>query len=201
MIKQLRTGIDNFSYIISSKTTSTAAVVDPGLNAKPTIDFLQQQNLTVKYIIATHYHSDHIANIKTLKKHYPHAHIIASAQDGKYLTPSPNHFVADNEKIKFDNVELLFLHTPGHTPGSICIVVNQEAIITGDTLFIGDCGRIDLPGGNLKQMYQTLQEKIMNLSDSLIIYPGHDYGNKPYDLLGNQKPLFSSYFKDVMHLL
>lgn len=81
----------------------------------------------------------------------------------------------------------MFLLTPGHTPGSICILVNNEAIITGDTLFIGDCGRTDLPGGNLTQMYNTLHYKIKSLPDHLIVYPGHNYGNKPFDTLGNQK--------------
>ncbi|MCK5258369.1 MAG: MBL fold metallo-hydrolase, partial [Thermoplasmatales archaeon] len=66
-------------------------------------------------------------------------------------------------------------------------IVDNEALITGDTLFIGDCGRTDLPGGDLVQMYRTLNEKIMSLPDHLIVYPGHDYGDKPFDTLGNQK--------------
>ena len=84
-------------------------------------------------------------------------------------------------------MNLNFILTPGHTPGGICIIVDNEAIITGDTLFIGDCGRTDLPGGDLAQMFRTLQEKIMPLPDHLIVYPGHDYGDKPFDTLGNQK--------------
>jgi glyoxylase-like metal-dependent hydrolase (beta-lactamase superfamily II) len=79
------------------------------------------------------------------------------------------------------------LLTPGHTPGGICIIVDKKALLTGDTLFIGDCGRTDLPGGSLEEMFKTLQEKIFLLSDELIVYPGHDYGEKPFDSLGNQK--------------
>ena len=71
--------------------------------------------------------------------------------------------------------------------GGISIIVDDEAFLTGDTLFIGDCGRTDLPGGNLSQMFRTLHEKIKDLPDHLIVYPGHNYGDKPYDLLGNQK--------------
>ena len=186
-IKQLRIGIDNFCYIIYNPTKYLAAVVDPGINTEPTLNFLQQEKISLHYIIATHYHGDHTADIKTLKKHYPQAQIIASENDGQHLKPQANYFVADNEKILLDDIEMTFLHTPGHTPGSICIVVNQEAIITGDTLFINDCGRTDLSGGNLDQMFFSLHEKIRNLPDHLIVYPGHDYGPKPYDTLGNQK--------------
>jgi len=95
--------------------------------------------------------------------------------------------VSDGDSFKLGKVNLEFLLTPGHTPGGICVIVDNEAIITGDTLFIGDCGRTDLPDGNLAQMYKTLHEKIMLLPDHLIVYPGHDYGYKPYDTLGKQK--------------
>ncbi len=87
----------------------------------------------------------------------------------------------------FETISLNFLLTPGHTPGSICIIVNKEALITGDTLFINDCGRTDLPGGDLHQMYDTLKNIIYPLPDNLIVYPGHDYGPTPSDTLGNQK--------------
>jgi glyoxylase-like metal-dependent hydrolase (beta-lactamase superfamily II) len=85
------------------------------------------------------------------------------------------------------NILLSFLLTPGHTAGGICIIVDEKALVTGDTLFIGDCGRTDLPGGSLEEMFRTLQQKIISLPDDLIVYPGHDYGKKPFDSLGNQK--------------
>ncbi|MCK5560532.1 MAG: MBL fold metallo-hydrolase, partial [Thermoplasmata archaeon] len=75
----------------------------------------------------------------------------------------------------------------GHTLDGLCVIVDEEAIITGDTLFIGDCGRTDLLDGNLAQMFETLNEKIKPLPDYLTVYPGHDYGDKPFDTLGNQK--------------
>ena len=95
--------------------------------------------------------------------------------------------VSDGDRLKVGELNLDFLLTPGHTPGGICIIVDNEALLTGDTLFIGDCGRTDLSGGDLVQMFRTLKEKIMPLPDHLIVYPGHDYGDKPYDTLGNQK--------------
>ena len=80
-------------------------------------------------------------------------------------------------------IPVTVISTPGHTPGGICLLVDNQALITGDTLFIGDCGRTDLSGGNLTEMFNSLQKKIMPLPDSLIVYPGHDYGDRPFDTL------------------
>jgi glyoxylase-like metal-dependent hydrolase (beta-lactamase superfamily II) len=122
-----------------------------------------------------------------LKKVIPSSRIVSSKEDGQKLPIKPDIFVYDKSQLKVGNILLSFLLTPGHTPGGICIIVDEKAILTGDTLFIGDCGRTDLPGGNLAQMYASLHEKIMHLPDELIVYPGHDYGEKPFDSLGNQK--------------
>lgn len=103
------------------------------------------------------------------------------------LDAKPEIIVSDGSRLKLGNIDIDFILTPGHTPGSICIIVDNKALLTGDTLFIGNCGRTDLPGGNLAQMYESLHEKIMSLPNHLIIYPGHDYGDKPFDTLRNQK--------------
>ena len=95
-------------------------------------------------------------------------------------------YVEDNDELKLGEIGLRFLLTPGHTPGGICITVDNKALITGDTLFIGDCGRADLQGGDVKDLFDSLQ-RIKELSEELIVYPGHDYGSKPYDALGSQK--------------
>jgi glyoxylase-like metal-dependent hydrolase (beta-lactamase superfamily II) len=137
--------------------------------------------------VITHYHSDHSSDSKRIKSLFPQAKIIASEVDGKKLALKPDIVISDGSQLKIGKIFVDFLMTPGHTPGGICIIVNNEALLTGDTLFIGDCGRTDLPGGNLIQMYESLHEKIMNLPDELIVYPGHDYGEKPFDSLGNQK--------------
>jgi hydroxyacylglutathione hydrolase len=99
----------------------------------------------------------------------------------------PDIVVSDKSQLNIGKILVEFLLTPGHTPGGICIIVDNQAVLTGDTLFIGDCGRTDLPGGNLGLMYASLHEKILHLPDDFIVYPGHDYGNKPFDSLGNQK--------------
>jgi len=187
VIKQIKVGYDNFSYILYCKQQATAAIVDPGFDVKKLLGFISSNNLTLEYLILTHYHHDHSSECKTIKGLIPPAKIIASEKDGKHLDVKPDIVVSDGSQVKLGTMTLDFLLTPGHTAGGICIVVNHEALLTGDTLFIGDCGRTDLPGGNVKQMFHSLHEKIMNLPDNLIVYPGHDYGATPYDMLGHQK--------------
>lgn len=186
-IKQIRVGFDNFCYTIFCQKKKKAAVVDPGYIFSNLIEIISKNNWTLEYIIATHYHIDHTGCINQLKESYPNSKIIASEKDESLLDAQVDIKVIDNDKIELGNVNLKFILTPGHTPGGICIIVDNELLLTGDTLFIGDCGRTDLPGGNITQMFKTLQEKIVPLPDQLIVYPGHDYGDKPFDSLGNQK--------------
>lgn len=188
-IKQIRIGSDNFCYIIYSEKQKFAAIVDPGFEPETPIEFIKNNNLTLIYVIITHYHSDHSYGLKSIKKYYPKAKAISSKKDGELLKEDIDIFVKDDDKLKLGEIDLEFILTPGHTPGGICIIVDDKLILTGDTLFIGDCGRTDLPGGNLLVMYNTLKNKINSLSDNLIVYPGHDYGDKPYDTLGNQKKI------------
>ncbi len=186
-IKQVKVGFDNFSYIIFCEKTKKASIVDPGYNPSELLEFISSNNLKLEYIIATHYHGDHTSGIQQIKKTISSSKIVASELDSIKLGIKVDIKVSDYNRLKLGNIDLDFILTPGHTPGSICIIVDKKAILTGDTLFIGDCGRTDLPGGDLTQMFITLKEKIMPLPDFLIVYPGHDYGDKPFDTLGNQK--------------
>jgi len=186
-IEQIRVGHDNFSYVIYCPIHKKAAIVDPGFDATRALQFIASKNLILECILLTHYHSDHSSDSKRIKSLFPQAKIVASEADGKKLALKPDIVVSDGSQLKIGTILVDFLMTPGHTLGGICIIVDNEALLTGDTLFIGDCGRTDLPGGNLAQMFHTLHEKIMRLPDGLIVYPGHDYGEKPFDSLGNQK--------------
>lgn len=187
VIKQILVGFDNFSYVVYCPVHKKTAIVDPGFDTTKALQVLTSNNLILDYIILTHYHTDHSAEAQHLQKMIPASRIVCSKEDGQRLSVKPDIVVSDGSKLKLGNVVLSFLLTPGHTPGGICIIVDDEALLTGDTLFIGDCGRTDLPGGNLEEMFRTLQKKIMTLPDELIVYPGHDYGEKPFDSLGNQK--------------
>jgi len=186
-IEQIKIGFDNFSYVIYCQINKQAAIVDPGLDSTKTLQFIASQKLTLEYILITHHHSDHSSDCKRIKRLFPQAKIVASEADGKKLALKPDIVISDGSQLKIGKILVNFLLTPGHTPGGICIILDNEALLTGDTLFIDDCGRTDLPGGNLAQMYASLHEKIMLLPDELIVYPGHDYGEKPFDSLGNQK--------------
>lgn len=180
-IKQLRVG-DNFCYVIYCRSTKKAAIVDPSYDATEALNFISTNNLKLEYIINTHHHSDHTAENQRIKSIYQCQIITSEAGNG-----NGDKLVADDEELMLGDVTLKFIHTPGHTPDGLCVIVDNQAIITGDTLFIGDCGRCDLLGSSLAQMFHSLKNKIKTLPDSLIVYPGHDYGPKPYDTLGNQK--------------
>jgi len=197
MIKQFKIGFDNFSYIIYSIVTKEAVIVDPSYDASKALNFIKQNNLKLKYIIITHHHFDHSKDIASVKKVFSSAKVIASELDGKKLNEKVDIFVTDGQKLSLRDIVLQFILTPGHTPGGICILVDNKAIITVDTLFIGDCGRTDLQGGNINQMFKSLQEKIKPLPDHVIVYPGHDYGEKPFDTLGNIKPSLSIILKEM----
>jgi glyoxylase-like metal-dependent hydrolase (beta-lactamase superfamily II) len=177
-----------------------AAIVDPGFDAYTVLEFISSNNLKLEYIILTHYHHDHSNESNMIKKSIP-SKIVTSKPDSTKLNLDADIIVSDGDQLKVGEVKLDFVLTPGHTPGSICIIVDNEALLTGDTLFIGDCGRTDLPGGNPAQMHITLQEKIKSLPDHLIVFPGHDYGDKPFDTLGNLKPRITILIKEIKKLL
>jgi len=181
-VEQIRVGRDNFSYLIYCKDTRKAALVDPGSNAHKAMGRVGHLGLKLLYIINTQHHGDHIGENPRVKKTYD-CKIIASNKEN--LTDY-DISVQDGEILSFGNTKLKFMHTPGHTRGSMCIVEDDRYLLTGDTLFIGDCGRTDLPGGDNSQMFRSMQ-KIKSLPGELIVYPGHDYGTQPYDSLGNQK--------------
>jgi glyoxylase-like metal-dependent hydrolase (beta-lactamase superfamily II) len=94
--------------------------------------------------------------------------------------------VKDGQVISIGDIMLKIIHTPGHSKDSMCIVVNNESVFTGDTLFVGSCGRTDLPGSDTSEMYDSLFEKIANLDKSLIVYPGHDYGSTQTTTIGRE---------------
>jgi hydroxyacylglutathione hydrolase len=183
-IEQLRAGGDNFSYVVCCEKTREAALIDPSWDAKKAIDFIKLKNLKLKYIINTHHHADHIGDNERVKNELG-GEIIASEIDSKKI-PGVGRRVNDGDVLAVSDVNMKILLTPGHTRGSVCILVDDVAMLTGDTLFIGNCGRTDLADGSDREMFATLQ-RLKKLPDALIVYPGHDYGDKSFDTLGNQK--------------
>jgi glyoxylase-like metal-dependent hydrolase (beta-lactamase superfamily II) len=179
--RQIKYRSDNFSYIIADEPTKEAAVVDPSFNIEAIIRLVKEQKLQVKYIIDTHQHWDHIAGNNDLKSAF-NAKIVAH----KLAKSFKDIDVSDGEIIKIGNIAIKVIHTPGHTPDSICLLVDGK-LLTGDTLFVGECGRTDLPSGSAEDMYHSLFEKLVTLDDSIEVYPGHDYGPKPHSTIGIER--------------
>ncbi|MFB3889438.1 MAG: MBL fold metallo-hydrolase [Candidatus Bathyarchaeia archaeon] len=182
LFRQVQQHGDNFSYITADEATHEAAVIDPSFNAGEITRILNTEHLTLKYIFNTHGHSDHTAGNQELRsatgaKTVVHA-LSRSSADIK---------VADGDTINVGGIPVKVIHTPGHTPDSICLLVNGTKLLTGDTLFVGECGRTDMPGGNSRSLYDSLFHKLMKLSDDIEVYPGHDYGPKPHSTIGEER--------------
>lgn len=179
--RQIKYRGDNFSYIIADDSSKEAAIVDPSFNAEEIAKVLRSQGVTVEYIINTHQHTDHTAGNEDLKQRY-HAKIVAYKESNVKKDVS----VKDGDTISLGKVSIHVIHTPGHTPDSICLLVDGK-LLTGDTLFVGECGRTDLPGGSPADMYHSLFDKLMKLDDKVEVYPGHDYGPSPKSTIGKEK--------------
>jgi len=179
--KQIKNQGDNFSYILADDTTKEAAVVDPSFNASAILQLLRSQNLKVKYVINTHHHRDHTADNEAIKSVFD-AKIVAH----KLSKINKDIVVADGDIVKIGKINIQVIHTPGHTYDSICLLVDRK-LLTGDTLFVGECGRTDLPDGSSREMYRSLFDKLMKLDDAIEVYPGHDYGSKPFSTIADEK--------------
>jgi hydroxyacylglutathione hydrolase len=179
--KQVKQFGDNFSYIIADDATKEAVVVDPSFNVDAIIRILREHNLKVKYIINTHHHGDHTAGNEEIRSRFG-----AKVAAHKLAHVNKDIGVDDGQVIKIGELAVKVIHTPGHTPDSICLLVD-DILLTGDTLFVGECGRTDLPGGNAEDMYHSLFDKLMKLDDSIKVYPGHDYGPKSHSTIGEER--------------
>ena len=173
--------MQNFSYIVEDESTHEAIIVDPSWDLDKIIQIIEEQNLNPKYIVNTHWHDDHTRGNEELA-----AEISTRIVQHEASTLQNDMTVKDGDSIKFGCSELLVYHTPGHSKDSICLVGDGK-IFSGDTLFVGNCGRIDLPGGSSRELYHSLFDVISNLDDGLVMYPGHDYGSAQTSTIGNEK--------------
>jgi hydroxyacylglutathione hydrolase len=180
--RQLQQHGDNFSYIIADDTTREAAVVDSSYNAGEIAKVLKTESLKLKYIINTHGHSDHTAGNEELLSMFD-AKMVAH----KLSRINADITVDDGDFISIGSIQVKVIHTPGHTPDGICLLVDKQKLLTGDTLFVGECGRTDMPGGNSRSMYDSLFHKLLKLDDDVEVYPGHDYGPKSSSTIGDER--------------
>jgi len=181
LFKQIKHHGDNFSYIIADEATKETAIVDSGFNSDEISRILKEQKLKAKYIINTHHHGDHTAGNEYIRSKFD-SKIVAH----KLAKVDKDIEVIDGHLLKLGEIIIKVIHTPGHSPDSISLLVNSK-LLTGDTLFVGECGRTDLPGGSPRDMYHSLFHKLMKLDDNIEVYPGHDYGLKTHSTIGAER--------------
>lgn len=191
-IEQIYLGgiLKNFSYIIWCEKTKKGIVIDPGAStlfkkgkAKKILDIITAENLEIKYIINTHSHSDH-TNMNKYVKNATGAEVMLHQLD--IQKKDQIDIIISHEKIiEFGNEKVEILHTPGHTPGGICLL-GEGNIFTGDTLFVGDSGTTALRGGDREKLGESLR-KIMKYPDETIIWPGHNYGRTECSTIYREK--------------
>ncbi len=189
IIRQLAVGpIMANCFILGCEDTHQAAVIDPGDEAHRILDVISSENLSVAHIINTHGHFDHVSANKKMKE-ATGAPIAIHALDAPMLenlsgsaaawglsaedSPAPDRTIADGDTFTVGNLALKVLHTPGHTPGGVSLLVDQ-AVFVGDTLFQGSIGRTDFPGGDFDTLRSSIQNKLFTLDDAVKVYPGHN---------------------------
>ena len=180
--RQIQQHGDNFSYVVADEAAGEAAVVDSSYNAGKIAQIIKTQNYRLKYIINTHGHSDHTAGNEELRRIFG-AKLVAYRLSRVGFDVAVN----DGDILQIGKVRIRVIHTPGHSPDSICLLVDHKKLLTGDTLFVGECGRTDLPGGDSGSMYDSLFNKLLTLNDEVEVYPGHDYGPKPGSTIGEER--------------
>jgi glyoxylase-like metal-dependent hydrolase (beta-lactamase superfamily II) len=199
--KQLEVGpMQNYVYLLGDPVTREAAVVDAAWDVESIVAIAEADGYRITTDLVTHFHPDHLggalmghqitgaaelvarvpAKVVIHKAELPYVHRLTglSASD---LIP-----VDGGTDVAIGKLTVKMLHTPGHTPGSQCFLVD-DALVSGDTLFIGSCGRIDLPGSNPEDMYRSLTSVLGALPDATVLYPGHNYADRPRSTLGDEK--------------
>lgn len=181
-VHQIEVGnMQNFTYILEDEDTGEAIILDPSWNLDEIQKVITRYDLKVKYIVNTHHHFDHTLGNEAMAKETE-----AKILQHESSTLKHDITLVDEQKIKFGNSQLTVFHTPGHSKDSICLVGDGK-IFSGDTLFVGNCGRVDLPGGSAQELYHSLFDILYKMDESLVLYPGHNYGSTPISTLANEK--------------
>jgi glyoxylase-like metal-dependent hydrolase (beta-lactamase superfamily II) len=193
LVRQFEVGDFNiFSYLIADAQAKEGLFIDPSADHDLLIREAGLHGLTIKYIVNTHHHIDHAMGNREMVRRTGAKIVIHEADAAGLLTtqreildmfraePSPpaDIVVSEGQQIKVGNVALQVIHTPGHTPGGMCLLLDGM-VFTGDTLFVGSVGRTDFPGGSSRQLEHSIRTKLYTLPGDTIVYPGHNYGMRP----------------------
>lgn len=189
----------NFMYLIGDPTTREAVVVDPAWGVGDLLRTAAEDDYRIVGALVTHYHPDHVGGdlfgapvegvTKLLESHsvplYVNKHEAQGLKVVTGVSDSDMRLVDDGDRFELGELQIRFLHTPGHTPGSQCFLIGNR-LVAGDTLFVQGCGRVDLPGGDPEAMYYTLTSKLAKLPGNTVLFPGHNYGPHPTSTIGRE---------------
>jgi glyoxylase-like metal-dependent hydrolase (beta-lactamase superfamily II) len=169
-------GMENFVYMVGCERTGEAAVIDPGpeSEAERLAGFARDKGLAIRYIFNTHYHWDHTSGNERLKR-LTGAEIVMHRDDAAMYNGTVDIRLDSEGQFQLGDIALRIYHTPGHSPGGICIYA-QGRLFTGDTLFVGDSGRTDLAGGHRPTLGASIRRLMQELPDDTVVCPGHHYG-------------------------
>ena len=185
IFRQIEVGpMANYVYLIGSRTTRQAAIVDPAWQVGDLTKIAEEADLEIAHVLVTHTHPDHVGGdlfgqniegVAALMEHCKAKVYVHKAEVPYFKAIPPSDLVPTDEHstLEIGEIRIEFLHTPGHTPGSQCFKLG-ERLVSGDTLFIGSCGRCDLPGSNPGDLYDSLQ-KLKKLDEGTVVFPGHNY--------------------------
>ena len=171
----------NFTYLVADTEGGEGVVIDPSYGIDPVLRAIDAKHVKVRFILNTHSHADHIAgngDVKSRTGAKVLAHRVAPI--GQDVS------VEDGDRFRVGPLSFEVVHTPGHTKDSV-LYIFEGNVATGDTLFVGECGRTDLPGGDPSEMYDSLLRRVIHLDDALVVLPGHDYGVTATSTIGREK--------------
>ena len=201
IVKQMEVGqMAVFAYLVGCERTKEALVIDPAGDVDRILQEAKKDGLKIKYIVNTHFHVDHMLGNKrmhdltkaTIVIHEKEAHALTHQSQqmldmfGAEPSPPAGKTVKEGDVITVGDVSLSVIHTPGHSPGAICLY-GDGVVFTGDTLFVEGVGRTDLGGGSHEVLMSSIRNKLFTLPDSTVVLPGHNYGSAPKSTIGREK--------------
>lgn len=195
-------------YLVACLKTLQAMLIDPAGSEGLLVNDLKHEGLNLAYILNTHGHPDHTSGNEVIKRMTGARVLMHEEDDRLFQTPSivsmfkswgfdakvlVDEHIVDGQILRLGELSFQVIHTPGHTPGSVCLY-GHGVLFTGDTLFVGAVGRTDLPGGSENVLKRSLKERLAVLPDETMVLPGHDYGDTPTSTIGHEK-LYNPYLK------
>lgn len=212
-IEQIPVGfMQVFCYLVYDDNTLEGVLIDPAGNEDDLLEHIEKIGISLLYVVNTHGHADHTSGNEKIRQATGAKVIMHEEDDTYYQRPEGKLFarnmgftvsgpadirVKGGEEISVGKLKMKIIHTPGHTRGACCILIDGN-LFTGDTLFVGAVGRTDLPGGSFKQLIESLQNLVRTLPPDTIVWPGHDYGERPRSTLAKEKetnPYISEYLE------